>query len=245
MVVRTVEPREAYNKEKFVNAMTDLNNLESLLINASKPEGNWNPNIRKGLGNILRDDQGFYAGFTPDNVLNDNQEAISQYTDEMDQYVKNTWKTIFNKLEAEDFLNLASSLPLPDSVRDNELDEIINAIKESKIIEFAESRGSEGKTAYIISKLQDAEQWRQEAYFGYSSYVQDYNERTFNAYKREAQIKLKNAITKKDGSLNKTKLSNLIEKSYSSMVTDKGEDSDEAKAYRIGTAKAAYEREAA
>ena len=242
MAIRTVNPQDAYSKGNFVNAMEDLGTLEAILQGVSQPAGNWNPNFRKKLGDLSRDDERFYAGITPDQVMNDNSETIRQYRDTMVEYAKGKWNVLLGKLQAEDLPGLIYRLPLVKT-GNKDLDEIVDAVNDRKEAEEAERQGN--AKGYVENKLRGAADWRTRAYFSYSAYNEQYTQNTFNSYKTVAEIKLQKALQDKNGKIDRAKALRLVRESYDKIVADKGIDSDEAKEFRYTTAKAVYARETA
>jgi len=240
MAIRTVNPADAYNQPGFASAMEDFGKLEEILQGISSPEGNWNPILRKDLGNLLKGDPKFYESLTPDTVINDASEVYKTHSDNIAKYSANKFNFLLGKLDEKALLLLVRSLPLVKTGKED-LDKIVDAVSEQRKIGEAAQEGS--IEAYVQEKLKNAEEWRQRAYFGYSALNQEYNRRTFQAYARVAEVELANAIKNKDGKVDKKKLYDLIAESYGKITADKGVDSKEAKAYQLSVAKIAHQKE--
>jgi hypothetical protein len=237
MAIRTLNPGDAYARQDFVNAMEDLTNLGGISQTASTADGNWNPDLRKGLGKLLQNNQTFYSGVEPDSVINDAQTSYSQYEGEMVDYVITNFSTLLGKsTKDQGLMALATSLPLKET-GNRSMDKTIKVINEKKkIAKIMQEGGIEG---YVMDKMRNAEPWRQEAFFGYSVGNQGYMEKTFQAYAQSAEMDFRNALFV-DGNLNKGKIRNIVKENYNMIVADKGANSKEAKAFQMAVAQTAY-----
>jgi len=235
-----LKPESAYSKDDFVSAMKDFNRLEFLAQGfSSDNKYDWHPEFRKNLGDLLRGNQRFYAGMTPDNVKNDASEAHSDYQNKIAEYSKNKVYELLNQVKEEGLVSLVFSLPLVETGNE-EYDKVKKAIDEKKKIEWAQERGE--IMQYINERLKNMADWRKDAYFGYSMGDEGYVRRTFDSYAVETERKL-SELVQKDGKIDKEKLLNLIKANYKKIVESEKdkEDSDKAKSYRIAIAKTAYE----
>ena len=236
--MRTVNPGDAYDKDNFVNAMGDLEGLEGLLSMASREEGLWNPNVRKSLGDLIRDDKKFYAGLTPDQVQNDAREALLDHSEKIAEYCKGKLTDLLGKVKTENLPDLLYSLSL---AKTEDPDEIVDAINEKKAIEKAIRERTTDE--YVDEKLKQAADWRKEAYSKYSAYNQDYTQRTFNAYARDAEYQFMKVMMNEEGKIDRGKLVNFVKENYNKIVAKTKFDSKEANAFRLMVAKVAYQSE--
>lgn len=241
MAMRSIGPRSAYNRNNFVNAMEDLSKLEYLAQTLNSGSGHdWDPELRRDLGNLLRDNQIFYAGLTPDNVKNDSGEAYFDYQNRINEYSKDKLEILLDKVSAIGSLSLVLSLPLVET-GNKDYDKIKKIIDRKREIDFAEKQGR--IEDYVNNKLKKASDWRKEAYFKYSMGDPSYITRTFNAYKIDNEMDFNRAIRRESGQIYRKKLLDLIKANYNKIVGDEEnrEDSDKAKLYRSVIAKYAYE----
>ena len=231
MVIKTINPRDAYNKDRFVDAMKGLDKLEYLLQGISRPEGNWNPDLRKNLGDLILTDirnrevrERFFAGVAPDNVIGEAEKAYSENQDRIIDYSKNKWENLLDKVSNEQLVSLVSMLPLVKT-ENRDYDKLKGIVDEKRKTGRAEQEG--GIEAYVNDKLSRAPDWRKQAYYGYSMGDPSYTMRTFNAYKSDAEISFIKAIRKKNGELDRAKLLGLIRINYNQLIKDEAKKAED------------------
>jgi len=247
MAMRTINPNERYDRQRFVDAMEDLEKLVYLSDNLKKPEGNWNPNLRKGLANLLKDENADeidpdveinFAGLTPDHVIERAQQEKRDYSDRMDKYAARNWEAFLDKVERvrpEELVDLIESLPLAETSNE-ELDKIVKAVNEKNLINIFKEKG--GQREYVNLKMQGASESRKKAY-AYSSGDPNYIAAIFGAYERAADFYFQKAIRDENGNIVPSKLVNLIRENYNRLDAD----SDKAKIYRLAIVKVAHKVE--
>lgn len=242
MAMKSINPREAYDQSKFVGAMEDLSDLGGIAQNISAPEGNWHPDLRKNLGILLRNNQAFYSGMSPDSVMDDLNEAHKQHEKEMQNYAIINFSTLLGKVSGKKLLQLVGSLPLSKTKRKN-LDEVINTINEKREIERISKEG--GMEEYVMGKLAKASDWRKQAYFGYSIGNGNYAERTFQAYAQSAEQDFARQLLDKKGNIKpeaEVVLREIIKENYSQFVAKDTDDTDKiARKYLSALAQVAYQ----
>jgi hypothetical protein len=241
MAIRTINPGDAYNKGKFVGAMKDFTQLGGDLEKISSADGNWNPSVRKDLGNLLRDNQTFYAGLQPDSVIDDTENCYSGLQDNVVKYTKNNFNELLNKIKDQNLLNLVLGLPLKesDTIRVKKIKQVIKAINEKRKIEKITQEG--GAENYVMEKLANASDWRKQAYLGYSIGNPDYTQRTFQAYAQSAEVSFREAITTSDGKkIDAPLLREVLRESYKAIDTSTDEGKNLAKVFQINIAQTAY-----
>jgi len=226
-MIRTVDPREAYDKDNLVNAMEDIGSLESVLKATSQEP--WDPEAAKKLGALTRDDPRFYAGLNPRHVANDTNEVLDENLERIRKYAKRHFSSLFDELSGKALLALAQSLPLEETGDEN-LDNIAKAILEIKKVQEA-GKSRDGIRAYVASRMKDAPKWMKTAYEEFSSGDFAYIEKTFEAYVETAQVDYAKAIQTEGGRIRKDKLYDLVSESYEKVKANKGENSKEAKLY--------------
>lgn len=245
--MKTVNPRDAYDRRRFVDAMKDLSDLGVISHNLNTPEGNWDPKFRKDLEillddpNIPEDEQISYAGMAPDSVIKDANKAHSQYDKQMQNYAITNFSTLLGKLSGETLLQLvASVLPVAETGKKN-LDRVVKAIQEKRKIAKISKEG--GIEQYVAEKLANASEWRKQAYFGYSIGNPDYIQRTFKAYAQSTEADLIKEIFEEDRKTIKSeKLRRILKENYAQLIAKDTEDSDKvAEAYLSAIAQGAYQ----
>ncbi len=238
MAMRTVNSQDAYDKDKFVDAMEDLSKLELISQTAETPEGHWNPDLRRELGNLARENQTFYAGLTPDHVMGDSQRIYSQYRNKMGSYVKNKVDSLIDKINGENLISLVKQLPFVRT-GNREYDKIKRLVDEKRKIAEAKEKGAIEN--YVNEKMMRASDWRKESYYGYSMGDPTYVMRTFNAYEMDNQADFIKATHTEERNIREKKLRGLIKANYEKIKSEKGEDHVLAKVYCSAIAKAAHE----
>lgn len=228
--MRTVDPNESYDRKRFVNAVKDLGKLEVALQGISTADGNWNPDLRDDLGDLIGIGRNkevrrkFYAGAAPDHVLNESNKAHSEYTDNIAFYSKDKWEFLLDKINSDhndQLVSLVSMLPLAwtEDKTDKDYNQLKWATDEKRRIAKAEQNGRQGLEAYVSDKMKKAEAWRQESYYGYSSGDPTYLTRMFNAYKADADATFNHAVLNKEGKeIDRDKLMRILKKSYNLVV---------------------------
>jgi len=240
MAMKTITPGDAYDRRKFVDAMKSLSDLGVTAQNINTPEGSWNPDSRKDLGTLLKDDPTFYSGMSPDSVINDSQIAHKYHEKSIQNYAITNFSTLLGKVSGETLLQIVSSLPV-DKTGDEGLDKAIRVINEKKKIAKVAKEG--GIESYVHEKLANASDWRREAFFGYSVGNGNYTERTFQAYARSAEQDFARAVLEKDGkTINSAKLRRILEANYKKLIAKNTENADKvAEAYLSTIAQGAYQ----
>lgn len=239
MAIKTVNPGDAYDRQRFVDAMKDFSDLEGISHNLNTPEGNWHPDLRKDLGTLLRDNQTFYSGMAPDSVINDSNEAHEQYEKDMQNYAITNFSTLLGKVRGETLAQLVTLiLPVAETGKKG-LDKTIKAINEKRKIEKMSKEG--GIESYVMEKLAKASDWRKEAFFGYSVGNPDYIQRTFQAYAQSAEQDFRNEVLDNQGNIKTKVLREIIKENYAQLIAKDTEKSDKiAKGYLSAIAQGAY-----
>ncbi len=231
--VLDIDPEGRYDKDKLKDAVKNYKFLVELGSKLRKPEGFYDPELRKDLGTFLRKDPRFYAETSPDIVLNDAQEAADEGRGKLGDYVHNHFDEVLREVPNDNLESLVLQLPL-EKIGDEKADELVDAIEEYHKIERAMREGKIGE--YVEKKLESAPDWMKRAFY-YASQVEDYVKRIFESYSKSIRSDL-------DSSLSEIKkeeegLRNLIRKSYEK-ISDEEKDSDEARVYQLRLAMAAF-----
>jgi len=241
MAMRTVNSGDVYDKKRFVDAMKDLSDLGGTLEKVSSENGHWNPDARKNLGTLLRDNQTFYSGLQPDSVINDSQEAHKQYERDIQNYTITNFSTLLKKVDAETLLGLVTSILPIDKTKDKGLNKIIELINERRKIAKATKEGD--TQSYVMEKLANASEWRQRAFFGYSVGDSNYIEKTFNEYAQSVEQDFRKEVFEADKKTIKSgKLRSILEENYKQFIAKDTEVADKlAEAYLSTIAQGAYQ----
>jgi len=246
----TLIPDEFYNRKRFVSEMYRLGQLEQILKGLKTPEGNWDPNLRKALGYLARDNQSFYNELNPALTINDADEAKSNLKKVIERYSKNKVDILLSKIDGEDVPSVLFSVPLVKTGI-NKYDRIKQIIDEKTKIAKAEQEGN--IAGYVNEKLSKASDWRKKAYENFGIGSSSYDALTFNEYKRSTEMDFRRVIMTQDGKIDRTKLLNLIKANYEQIIKNEEENEDEpekngenskvARNFRYAIAKYAFQGE--
>jgi len=233
MAVTFIDPEADYDKGELKKATKKYNILVELISRLRKPEGFYDPELREGLGDLLKKDARLYAGQSPDIVIKEAREAAKDGENELGDYVHNHFDEVLREVPNDNLESLVLQLPL-EKIGDEKADELVDAIEEYHKIERAMREGKIGE--YVEKKLESAPDWMKRAFY-YASQVEDYVKRIFESYYKSIRSDL-------DSSLSEIKkeeegLRNLIKKSYEK-ISDEEKDSDEARVYQLRLAMAAF-----
>jgi len=237
MAMKTVNPTDAYDKQKFVDAMKDFGKLENLLQGVSDSKGNWDPDIRSDIHSLINPLANSYAGLAPDSVIDDTRKAYSEKQNNLIGYAEKNFYSLLSRIKDENLLSLVLSLPLKD-VGSSKVKKAVKAISEKRKVAKAAEEGD--IQSFVAEKLAKASDWRKQAYFGYSIGNPDYTQRTFQAYAQNAEIDFKKAISDASGNLDSRILSDILIENYKDIDTSTDDGKKLAKAFQLTVAQAAY-----
>ena len=239
MAINTINFLDVYNKDKFVKAMKDLSTLENIVRNISTPEGQFNPDLRKDAGILLKNDPTFYTEMSPDVVTSDVEQRYEEYEKETQNYTINNFNNLLGKVKGKTLLQFVTSLPLAKTGKKH-LDKTINAINEK--LRMAKIAKEGGVQEYVMEKLSKAAPSRKDNFFEYLVGSTGYIEKTFQAYAQEAEINFNKAISDGQGNVKSDVLKSIVKENYNQFVDKNTEGTDRiAEAYLSAIASGAYQ----
>ena len=253
-----IEPKRGFksrdDREEFVKRAGDLFKVKEYSDRLRENSGNLG--ILRGLAEIVVDympgdkrENAILLQQNPYLALEQGEILYNTGVNAMGKLFRNNADTMLSELFAEQLYSLIRKVPLV-KVGDESLDKMVDAVEEVHKISIAlHNRERGGIESYIIGRVKGTER---ERVFAYGRNNPDYVQRVFQAYAKQAELDLRKAVSREvekeiEGEKvrvlepDKSRLYSLVEKSYKKVKSDKGEDSDEAKAYHLAIAGAAYD----
>lgn len=207
--------KKSFNNNYFREVTGKLGTLEQLV---SKFEPN-EPNQRKILGGVLRENPNFYIGQTSDVVVNDfrsGKQVISgkldQYSKELGDYFEKYSTEIISKLDKlkkEELIKLLFGL-IPENFEaknNKELDILSKIVNEQRKLRGTQDYS--GLLNYVDEKMENVSDWRKVAY-QYGRFSEIYVKQIFNSYMAENNFQLAKSM----GDLTKKKILGFLEGIY-------------------------------